>query len=170
MQRVFAVWLCLTLGVACRADIITVDDDGPADYTTIQAAIDASNNGDIVVVCPGTYTGGGNRDIDFAGKAITVRSTDPQDQAVVAATIIDFKYQGRGFYFVTSEGANSVLDGLTITNAGDGSYNSDASYDKEIGRMAYLGGIQFFDGKIDDVKIFERVLSEAQILQLATDF
>ncbi len=118
MQRVFAVWLCLALGVACRANIITVDDDGSADYTTIQAAIDASNNGDVVVVCPGTYTGEGNYDINFGGRAITIRSTDPQDPAVVAATIIDCEHQGRGFYFGSSEGANSVLDGLTITNAG----------------------------------------------------
>jgi hypothetical protein len=29
---------------------------------------------------------------------------------------------------------------------------------------------QYFDGKIDDVKIFDKALSEAQILQLATDF
>ena len=53
------------------------------------------------------------------------------------------------------------------STAGQGSYNSDVSYDKEIGRMALAGGIQFFDGKIDDVKIFERVLSEPEILQLA---
>jgi len=49
------------------------------------------------------------------------------------------------------------------STADDGSYNSDASYDKEIGRMAYLGGIQFFDGKIDDVKIFERTLSDTEV-------
>ena len=122
MQRVFALWICLVLSGVSSAQVITVDDDGSADYTTIQAAIDVSGNGDIVVVCPGIYTGGGNRDIDFANKAITVRSTDPQDQAVVAATIIDCEYQGRGFYFISSEGADSVLDGLTIINAGDYDY------------------------------------------------
>jgi len=67
-----------------------------------------------------------------------------------------------------------IIDGFEssydASTAGEGSYNSDVSYDKEIGRMTYLGGIQFFDGKIDDVKIFERVLSEAEIAQLASDF
>jgi len=124
MQRVFAVWLCLALGVACRANIITVDD-GSADYTTIQAAIDASNNGDIVVVCPGTYTGVGNYNINFAGKAITVRSTDPQDQAVVAATIINCEYLGRGFHFNSSEGPDSIVNGFTIVNADDSSLDDE---------------------------------------------
>jgi len=35
--------------------IITVDDDGPADYHVIQDAIDAANYGDTVLVMPGRY-------------------------------------------------------------------------------------------------------------------
>lgn len=54
--------------------IIYVDDDGPADFSNIQAAIDDSNNGDTVLVAPGTYTGNGNRDISFKGKAITIKA------------------------------------------------------------------------------------------------
>lgn len=88
----------------------------PGEYPTIQAAIDASVNGDTVIVAPGTYTGTGNRDIDFNGKAITVRSADPNDPNVVAATVIDCQSAGRGFYFHSGEDANSVLKGLTITN------------------------------------------------------
>ena len=41
---------------------------------TIQAGIDVSHNTDEVIVLPGTYTGNGNRDIDFNGKAIIVKS------------------------------------------------------------------------------------------------
>jgi hypothetical protein len=37
----------------------------------------------------GTYTGGGKRDIVLSRRSITIRSTDPQDLDVVAATIID---------------------------------------------------------------------------------
>ncbi len=104
--------------------IITVDDDGVADFNNVQAAIDDANDGDEVVVQPGTYTGEGNRDIDFSGKAITVRSTDPNNPVIVAATVIDsggtYFNQHRGFYFHSGEDANSVLLGLTITKGSAG--------------------------------------------------
>ncbi len=92
----------------------------PDEYTTIQDAIDACVDGDVVIVAPDTYTGPGNRDIDFKGKAITVRSTDPNDPCVVAETIIDCNGSEsephRGFYFHNGEDTNSVLSGLTVIN------------------------------------------------------
>lgn len=45
--------------------------------------------GDTIVVLPGTYTGEGNRDIDLLGKAITIKSEDPENPDVVAATVIE---------------------------------------------------------------------------------
>lgn len=49
-----------------------------------------------------------NYDMDFKGKAITVRSTDPNDPSIVAATIIDCEGteagNHRGFNFVSGEG------------------------------------------------------------------
>jgi len=99
---------------------IYVDDDGPADFKTIQAAIEDSNNGDVIIVAPGTYTGPGNCNIDFKGKAITVRSTDPNDSNIVANTIIDPNgtkaYPRCGFYFHNGEDPNSIVAGFTIKN------------------------------------------------------
>jgi outer membrane protein assembly factor BamB len=54
--------------------------------------------------------------IDFGGRAITVRSIDPNNHWVVSSTIIDCDGAGIGFHFQSGEDVNSVLDGLTITN------------------------------------------------------
>jgi predicted outer membrane repeat protein len=92
----------------------------PDQFSTIQDAIVAAVDGDLVIVAPDTYTGDGNRDIDFLGKAITVRSTDPNDPNIVATTIIDCQgtefNQHRAFYFHTGEGSMSILAGFTIKN------------------------------------------------------
>ena len=138
MKALIAI-LAVLAGVAVSdARIITVDDDGPADFATIQAAIDDANDGDTVEIRAGTYTGAGNRDIDFLGKAITVRSTDPNDWPVVAATVIDCEGSEadphRGFKFHSGEDANSVLAGLTITN-GYGPRDVIAGNDR-----AFVGG------------------------------
>ena len=111
---------------ACAILLTTVADGAtihvPADHANIQEAIDAAVAGDTVVVAPGTYTGWANRDLDFGGKAITVRSSDPGDPAVVAATVIDCQQAGRGFIFQSGETSAAVVDGLTVTNgfAADG--------------------------------------------------
>ena len=73
---------------------IYVDDDNCPDagsgterdpYCSIQTAINAAVNGDEVIVAEGVYF----ENINFNGKAITLRSTDPLNPAVVAATIIN---------------------------------------------------------------------------------
>ena len=132
------------------ADVIFVYPNGTGHYPTIQAAINAATDGVEVVLMPGTYTGEGNRDLNFGGKAITVMSTDPQDPTTVAATIIDCQYQGSGFIFFNSEGLNSVIDGLTITNAGHTYYDGGGIYCNSssptvancrvLNSIGYLGG------------------------------
>jgi parallel beta-helix repeat protein len=115
----------LAASTTAHAKTIYVDDDAPADFSNIQAAIDNAYDGDTIIVADGIYTGDGNRDIDFLGKAITVRSENGANNC-----IIDCEYKGWGFYFHSNEGADSVLDGLTITNShawfGSGIYCNSA--------------------------------------------
>ena len=94
----------------------------PAVFSTIQAAIDAANDGDTIIVADGRYTGAGNKDIDFKGKAITVRSENGPENS-----IIDCEGEGQGFYFQSGETESSVLEGITITN----------------GNSVYGGGLRF---------------------------
>src|SRR5262245_44061489 len=60
------------------ADVITVDDDGPAEFSSIQAAIHAAASGDTIVVEPGTYAGFSlGKDLSILGRegAGPVRTT-----------------------------------------------------------------------------------------------
>ncbi|MHC5060457.1 MAG: right-handed parallel beta-helix repeat-containing protein [Planctomycetota bacterium] len=88
----------------------------PTDYANIQAAIDATVDGDTVVVTAGTYSGPGNCNINFRAKAITVQSIDPGDPYVVNSTVIDCQDSPstRGFIFQSGETSESKLAGLKI--------------------------------------------------------
>ncbi len=85
-------------------------------YKTIQKGIDETPTGYKVIVMPGTY----EEDIDFDGNSITVTSLDPNDPAVVAATIIDGN--ANAVTFNSEEGPDSVLTGFTIEDANRGIY------------------------------------------------
>lgn len=81
-------------------------------FATIQKGIAAAEDGDTVIVYPGTYF----ENIRFKGNNITVRSTDPNDPNAVAATIIDGGQNGSVVTFNSGEDATCVLTGFTITN------------------------------------------------------
>ena len=85
----------------------------PQLFDTIQAAVDAAEDYDLVLVADGTYTGQGNYDIDFHRKAIIIRSENGPDNC-----IIDCQNQGSGFYSEENdiEGPLAIIDGFTIVN------------------------------------------------------
>ncbi len=88
-----------------------VDDDGKADFGTIQAAIDAASNGDEILVFPGTYTGSGDNVIDMLGKSIWLHSVDGH-----VGTYIDGENARRGIICVSGETNTTVIEGFTIQN------------------------------------------------------
>jgi parallel beta-helix repeat protein len=86
----------------------------PQDYSTIQAAINAAQDGDTVLVSRGTYAGG----LVISGKTITLASkyVDTGDPNDIAQTII-----GGGNPILTiqsSAGAGTTVQGLTFLNGG----------------------------------------------------
>jgi len=95
---------------------LTVCPDGSAQYTTIQAAINVAAAGDIILLCDAAYTGTGNRDLDYNGKAITIRSASGNPETC----IIDCQGQAgnghRAFLFHSGEGPNALLADVTIRN------------------------------------------------------
>jgi len=113
-MRGFALTLAFCLCCAPGAPAATLYV--PSSYHTIQLALDLAAPGDTVVLASGVYRGAGNRDLDYNGKAITLRSVsgDP------ALCIIDCEGSEvsphRGFRFHSQEGSGSVLEGVTVRN------------------------------------------------------
>jgi predicted outer membrane repeat protein len=114
LERVAALaFALLALATAAQARTIYVDAKGKADCPSIQAAVEAANSGDIIVLAPATYPGLN----DITGKVLTLRSQDPNDPVIVAHTIIDCQ-NGRYYAFSVVAAGNThlTLAGLTICN------------------------------------------------------
>jgi len=106
-------WMAASLTAATSAATRRV----PQDYTTIQAAIDAAQAEDTVVVGPGTY-----KERIRLKPGITVASSGDGAKGKLGllraeTTIIDGRgNEGQGAGVVMAEGA--ALDGFTVTNVG----------------------------------------------------
>lgn len=107
------------LATPSLADVYLVNPQGTGDFPTIQAAIDDPGvvDGDIIELTDGIFTGDGNRDIGFRGKAITLRSQSGNTEACIIDCEASSVDRHRGFRFAGDEGPGSVLSGLTIINA-----------------------------------------------------
>lgn len=102
-----AVSVCVLSGAALAATI-----NVPADQPTIAAAVASAVNGDEVVLADGVYTGASNRNVNFSGRAITVRSAsgDP------STCIVDVQNAGFAFAVTGITTGEGAIEGLTIRN------------------------------------------------------
>ena len=150
-------------GDPCVSDPL---EDGTEDhpYDTIQEAIDTAIDGDTIIVAEGKYF----ENINFKGKNINLRSTNPNNQDIVAATIIDGNNLESAVTFAGTENETAVLSGFTLQNGFHDFYeysrdgggicggletnHTRATIQKNIitrNRSCDGGGISFCDGLIE---------------------
>jgi len=114
MWRTWTLAVVLLLPLPLSAATWIVKPDGTGDFPTIQEAVNASTHSDTIMLTDGTFSGANNRNVNFLGKAIVIRSQNGS-----AATTIDCGGQN-GFLFTNNETDLSQLQGITITSAGVG--------------------------------------------------
>lgn len=79
----------------------------PADFATLQAAIDAARPLDTILAAPGTYA----ENLDFHGQAVALRSEQGP-----AATIIDGGSNGPVVTLASGENERTLIEGFTVRN------------------------------------------------------
>jgi predicted outer membrane repeat protein len=105
--RVALLLVGLSLPSPALAVTFRVSADGSGPFATIQEAIDAAADGDVVSVGPGTW----GEVLTFGTKRITVRASDG-----AAATVLD----GGGRVGIVTMAGDATLEGFTLHNAGGG--------------------------------------------------
>ncbi len=111
MMRPRICWILVSLIFAGGVHSATIHV--PSDQATIQAGIDIATAGDTVLVADGTYSGAGNRDMDFNGKAVVLLSENGPQHTIIdcggSATV-----PHRAFHFHSGEDFTTVVQGFTI--------------------------------------------------------
>jgi len=156
MKKFLLFFALLFSAAGSHAVIKTV----PAQYSTIQIAINASANGDTIVVSPGTYF----ENINFRGKKIVLTSQFyvTQNTATIYATIINGSTPSQpdsGSCVIINNGEDSttVLQGFAITGG------SGTKWDDEHAAGLYREGggilVQFSSPIIKDNIIYNNVVT-----------
>ncbi|MBK8267364.1 MAG: right-handed parallel beta-helix repeat-containing protein [Planctomycetes bacterium] len=96
-----------------------VSCDGAFGYLTIQSAVNASSDGDTIIILSNDCSSDGrwHENVNLGTKSLRLQSADPADDEVVSATIIDAGLTGYG---IRSSESGSIrpdveIDGITLT-------------------------------------------------------
>ncbi|MFH2002166.1 MAG: right-handed parallel beta-helix repeat-containing protein, partial [Planctomycetota bacterium] len=130
MKKIFfpAAFL-FAISAICFSETIHV----PGDYPSIRYAVQIAQEGDEVIVEPGTYV----ENIIFQGRNITLKSSSGPEVTVIDGKNPSPQDWGSVVIFNNHERADCVLEGFTLIN---GSGTSNDKYDYSKGGGIYCNG------------------------------
>jgi len=114
-MKYISIILFLTAVSILSSVTYMINQSGLGDFTTISDGIAAAQDGDVLLVFPGTYY----ENISYDGKNITITSFydgDLYDESYIADTVINGNQNGTVVLFNNNETRDAVLNGFTITN------------------------------------------------------
>lgn len=120
-----ALLACLLFWAGCGDDGPTevvetpppiVEADGSGDFATITEAVAAAEEGDTIELGDGTFSGDGNRDINYLGKEIVIRSRSGNPEDCIIDCEASLSDPHRGFLITGGVGPEAVLEGVTVIN------------------------------------------------------
>ncbi len=79
----YAAILTMLLPTVAGAAVYRVNTDGSGDFESIGEALATAISSDVIELSDGTFSGTANRNLEFSGKAITLRSASGNPQACV---------------------------------------------------------------------------------------
>ncbi|MGA1224696.1 MAG: hypothetical protein ACO31E_09035, partial [Phycisphaerales bacterium] len=88
---------------SASAAILTVNPDGSAAFTSIGAALTAAQNGDVILISPGSY----NESVSTGGKNVTLRGAN-------GATQTSLDRLGASGTQLTIAGGTVTVEGITF--------------------------------------------------------
>jgi predicted outer membrane repeat protein len=146
MHRYVLSLMCLPfLVLLASATEYVVQPDGMGDFNTIQAAINGTVDGDVILLTDGEFAGDGNRDVYFLSKAVTVRSQSGNAGAcIINCEGTDAEFH-RAFMFVNGEGPESKVWDITIRNG----YGDDGGAVFCLDSSPAFSGVVFVDNTSD---------------------
>ena len=107
----------LSLSITNANISVAAEINVPANFPTIQAAINAATSGDVIFVGPGLYT----ENISFNGKAISLQSTQGADATVIqpaGGTVVTLGPSGEIAGFTIRNGIASFGAGMSVSGSG----------------------------------------------------
>ena len=106
--RVLIQWCSVAFSVPVSlCAVIVVDPAGGGDEVSMTRAVENAANGDVIVLVPAVYYS----TFDVIDKSVTVRSIDPENPLIVAATVIDRRFEPRSIVVI---GGGLELSGVTV--------------------------------------------------------